>query len=84
MTQDLFPTYNEVWELMDIIEQYLITIYSEYNASIRLEIDRFIFKYEREFEKTYKYYQYTTDIAEVYRLERHFSKWEIDAFRKKH
>ncbi len=83
MTQDLFPSYNEVWELMDAIERFLVAIYSEYNAGIDLKIDRFLTKYAREFEKTYKYYQYTTDLAEVYRLERHFSKLEIEAFRKK-
>ncbi|MFU1855671.1 hypothetical protein ACK8HY_01510 [Sphingobacterium sp. NGMCC 1.201703] len=84
MTQDLFPTYNEVWELMDVIERFLVAIYSEYDAGIDLRIDRFLNKYAREFEKTYKYYQYTTDLAEVYRLERHFSKLEIEVFRKKH
>lgn len=81
-TQDLFPTYNEVWELMDVIERFLVAIYSEYNVDIDLRIDRFLTKYAREFEKTYKYYQYTTDLAEVYRLERHFNKLEIEVFRK--
>lgn len=82
-TQDLFPTYNEVWELMDTIERFLIAIYSEYNAGIDLRIDRFLNKYAREFEKTYKYFRNTMDIADTYRLERHFSKLEIEAFRKK-
>lgn len=82
-TQDLFPTYNEVWELMDIIERFLVAIYSEYNAGIDLKIDRFLTKYAREFEKTYKYFRNTMDIADTYRLERHFNKLEIEAFRKK-
>ena len=81
MTQDLFPTYNEVWELMDVIERFLVAIYSEYDAGIDLRIDRFLNKYAREFEKTYKYFQNTTDIADTYRLERHFSKLEIEVFR---
>ncbi|WP_286766694.1 MULTISPECIES: hypothetical protein [Sphingobacterium] len=83
LTQDLFPTYNEVWELMDIIERFLVAIYSEYSAGIDLRIDRFLNKYAREFEKTYKYFQTTMDIADTYRLERHFSKLEIDAFRNR-
>ncbi|WP_286733925.1 MULTISPECIES: hypothetical protein [Sphingobacterium] len=83
ITQDLFPTYNEVWELMDAIERFLVAIYSEYDAGIDLRIDRFLNKYAREFEKTYKYFQTTMDIADIYRLERHFSKLEIESFRKK-
>ena len=83
LTQDLFPTYNEVWELMDIIERFLVAIYSEYDAGIDLRIDRFLTRYARDFEKTYKYFRNTMDIADTYRLERHFSKLEIEAFRKK-
>lgn len=83
LTQDLFPSYNEVWELMDAIERFLVAIYSEYNAGIDLRIDRFLNKYAREFEKTYKYFRNTMDIADTYRLDRHFSKLEIEAFRKK-
>ncbi len=83
MPQDVFPTYNEVWKLMDVIERFLVAIYSEYHAGIDLRIDRFLNKYAREFEKTYKYFQTTMDIADIYRLERHFSKLEIEAFRKK-
>lgn len=83
MTQDLFPSYNEVWELMDAIERFLVAIYSEYNAGIDLRIDRFLNKYAREFEKTYKYFRNTMDIADTYRLERHFNKLEIEAFRNR-
>lgn len=83
LTQDLFPSYNEVWELMDAIERFLVAIYSEYNAGIDLKIDRFLTKYAREFEKTYKYFRNTMDIADTYRLERHFDKLEIEAFRNR-
>ncbi|MFD1771211.1 AbiU2 domain-containing protein [Sphingobacterium suaedae] len=83
LTQDLFPTYNEVWDLMNVIERFLVAIYSEYDAGIDLRIDRFLNKYAREFEKTYKYFQNTMDTADTYRLERHFSKLEIEGFRKK-
>jgi len=38
------------------------------DAGIDLRIDRFLTKYAREFEKTYKYFQNTKEIADSYRL----------------
>lgn len=82
ITNKLFPTYEEIWDLMDKVELFLKSIYSQSGSAIVLDINRIIIKYLMGFKRMYNYYQATKDFRELSILKRNFSEERIEAFRK--
>src|SRR5690554_3716507 len=83
ITNKLFPTYDEIWDLMDTVEKFLRAIYSQDDVELVFSIDHIINRYTLEFNRIYRYYQVTEDFGELYSLNRTFSKERIEIFRKK-
>lgn len=83
ITNELFPTYDEIWDLMDIVEKFLRAIYFQKDCGVSLDISNIIGRYLFEFKRMYRYYQVTNDFGELYSLEHNFSKERIEIFRVK-
>jgi hypothetical protein len=83
ITNKLFPTYDEIWDLMDTVEKFLRAIYSQDDVELVFSIDHIINRYTLEFNRIYRYYQVTEDFGELYSLNRTFSKERIEIFRTK-
>jgi hypothetical protein len=83
ITNKLFPTYYEIWDLMDTVEKFLRAIYTQDNVEPKFSVDHIINSYILEFKRIYHYYQVTEDFGELYSLKRNFSKERIEIFRKK-
>src|SRR5690606_3929648 len=47
LTDKLFPTYQDVWELMSLVEDLLIAIYSQLDTHVDLEVERHLDEYLR-------------------------------------
>lgn len=82
MTDAMFPTFNEVWSLMDNVEECLMAIYKYYDSGINLDVNRFLQKYIREFERLYQFFQVTTDFRVTYRLKQKLGDSGYLAFRE--
>jgi len=74
LTDRLFPTYDEAWDLMFLIEQFLRDIYAQRDTDIDLDIHRHLHSYLREFKRTYQYFKKIEDAAEKFILRRHFDE----------
>lgn len=83
ITNELFPTYDEIWDLMEIVEKFLRAIYSQDNVEPMFSVDHIINRYILEFKRIYHYYQVTEDFGELYSLYKNFSKDRIEIFRTK-
>lgn len=83
MTNKLFPTYDEIWDLMDTVEKFLRAIYYQDNVEPMFSVDHIINRYIFEFKRIYHYYQVTEDFGVLYSLNRNFSKERIEIFRTK-
>lgn len=81
LTNKLFPTFKEVWELMDKIEVFLKAMYSQKDSDLYLGIDHIINRYFIDFKRMYHYYQVTEDFGDVYLIKRELSKERFDKFR---
>lgn len=80
LTNQLFPTYLEVWELIDLLEEFLIAIYSHLDTHVDLEVERHLHKYLREFKKTYQYFKIIDDEFEMYFIKRKFGDEKFDRY----
>lgn len=80
LTNRLFPTYNEAWELMFLVEDFLTNIYYERDSDIDLGIDRHLFNYLSEFKITYQYFKMIDDMVEKNLLRRYFSEERCHAY----
>lgn len=81
MTDELFPTYLEAWELMDTIETFIKSMYAQKDSDVDLQVERFLFKYYMEFKRLYRYYQLSDDFGEIYRLKQVFGKERFELFK---
>lgn len=80
LTDRLFPTYDEAWDLMIIIEQFLRDIYTQKDVDIELEINRHLHSYLREFKRTYQYFKTIEDVAEKHMLRHRFGEEKSDIY----
>src|SRR5690606_32511349 len=80
LTDRLFPTYNDVWELMDLLEEFLITMYSQLDTHIDLEVERHLHKHLREFKRTYQYFKTIDDKTEIYLIQRTFGDEKFNRY----
>ncbi|WKK60206.1 hypothetical protein [Sphingobacterium sp. BN32] len=81
MTEDLFPTYNEVWDLMFEIETFLKAIYGQNDSDIDVSVNRELDKYIREFQLLYSYFQTTPSYGDTYRIKVAFGEERFSSFR---
>ncbi|RQP16378.1 MAG: hypothetical protein EAS52_12020 [Parapedobacter sp.] len=80
LTDRLFPTYNDVWELMDLLEEFLIAMYSQLDTHIDLEVERHLHMYLREFKRTYQYFKTIEDKTEIYLIQRTFGDEKFNRY----
>lgn len=80
LTNRLFPTYNEAWDMMFVIEQFLKDIYGQKDSDVDLEINRHFNGYLREFRRTYEYFKTIQDPIEKMILRNHFDNEKIQAY----
>lgn len=80
LTNRLFPTYNEAWDMMFVIEQFLRDIYGQKDSDLDLEINRHFDGYLREFRRTYEYFKTIQDPIEKMILRNHFDHEKIQAY----
>lgn len=80
LTDRLFPTYDEAWDMMFVIEQFLTDIYSQKDSDIDLEINRHFHNYLREFKRTYEYFKTIQDPIEKMILRNHFDNEKSQAY----
>jgi|SRR5690606_18194501 len=80
LTDRLFPTYNDVWELMDLLEEFLIAMYSQLDTHVDLEVERHLHKYLREFKRTYQYFKTIDDEFETYFIKRKFGDEKYERY----
>lgn len=80
LTSQLFPTYNEAWDMMFVIEQFLRDIYGQKDSDVDLEINRHFDGYLREFRRTYEYFKTIQDPIEKMILRNHFDHEKIQAY----
>lgn len=80
LSSRLFPTYNEAWEMMFIIEQFLKNIYAQKDSDVDLEVNRHFYGYLREFRRTYEYFKTIEDPVEKMILRNHFDQEKIHAY----
>jgi len=83
ITHELFPTYAEIWDLMDKVEKFLRAIYSQDIKEPMFSIDHIINRYIFDFKRIYRYYQIAEDHGVQYSLYSNFSKERIEIFRTK-
>lgn len=81
LSDELFPTYLEVWDLMDSLEKFLTAIYSQINAHVELQVERHLHKYFREFKNTYQYFKMTDDELETHFIKRKFGVEKYTRYR---
>lgn len=81
MTEDLFPTYNEVWDLMLEIETFLKAIYGQNDSDIDVSVNRKLHKFICEFQLLYSYFQTTTSFGDTYRIKAAFGEERFTLFR---
>lgn len=81
LTTELFPTFTEIWELMDKIEVFLKAMYSQNGSDLLLDIDNIISRYFLDFERMYRYYQVTEVIGDVYKIKSNFREERFNKFR---
>lgn len=72
LSNELFPTFQHVWELMDLLDRFFIAIYSQLDAHIDLIVNRHLDKYLREFKRTYQYFKTVKDETETWFIRRQF------------
>ena len=82
LTDRLFPTYNDVWELMSLVEEFLIAIYSQLDTHVDLEVERHLHIYLREFRRTYQYFKTIDDEFETHFIRRKFGNEKYDRYMK--
>lgn len=80
VTSQLFPTYNEAWDMMLVIEQFLKDIYGQNGSDVILEINRDFYGYLTDFKKTYEYFKTIEDPFEKMILQNHFDKEKSQAY----
>lgn len=80
LTDKLFPTYQDVWELMSLVEDLLIAIYSQLDTHVDLEVERHFDKYLREFKITYQYFKTIDDEFETYFIKRQFGDEKFNRY----
>lgn len=80
LTSRLFPTYNEAWDMMFVIEQFLKDIYGQKDSDVDLEVNSHFHGYLREFRRTYEYFKTIQDPIEKMILRNHFDNEKSQAY----
>lgn len=80
LSSKLFPTYNEAWDMMFVIEKFLKSIYATNDSDVDLEINRHFEGYLREFKRTYEYFKIIDDPIEKIILQNHFDQEKCKAY----
>lgn len=80
LTSRLFPTYNELWDMMFVVEQFLKDIYAQKDADVDFGINRHFDRYLREYRRTYEYFKTIQDPIEKMILRSHFNNEKSQAY----